>query len=176
MKSAREAVRRCAVMTCDNYRVLKVISELASDRKKDRIVKGQTSGPAALLCHFLKCALIQLYVSHRFSCCHLQAPPSESVFCCGANNSLIRRLSPHNLLFVFFCEFKQRSETDALPCCHLWFTLVFNFHRRQHQTGRKCWRNENEPLPRLPPPTIKMMNYIKAYPTAEDHLGKIPTC
>lgn len=141
MKSAREAVRRCAVMTCDNYRVLKVISELARGRKKDtncQRTDERTSGSAALLCHFLKCALIQLYVSHRFSCCHLQAPPSESVFCCGANNSLIRRLSSHNLLFVFFCEFKQRSATDALPCCHRWFTLVFNFHRRQHQTGRKC--------------------------------------
>lgn len=140
MKSAREAVRRCAVMTCDNYRVLKVISELASDRKRDKNCQRtdeRTTGSAAVLRHFLKCTLIELYVSHRFSCCHLQAPPSESVFCCGANNSLIRRLSSHNLLFVFFCEFKQRSATDVLSCCHLWFTLVFNIRLVENVDGTR---------------------------------------
>lgn len=140
MKSARVAV--CALMTCDNYTVLKVISELASDGKRDtncQRTDGMDDRLGSSAPSFSKTRPdSSAHLAPLFVLSFAGAAVRIGVFRCGANNSLIRRLSSHNLLFVFFCEFKQRSATDALPRCHLCLTLVSSSHQLQHQADREC--------------------------------------
>lgn len=136
MKSVRKAVCWCVVMTCANDRVLKVISELASDRKRVTNCHDRWDGQQA------KGALLQVQVSRCFPCCHLQAPQSESVFYWSANTSLTRKLSSHHLLFVFFWEFK----TMRLKLCP---TASFSWNSAPVSTVFNTWLMQHVDAPGL---------------------------